>query len=94
MAYEDFKDLPSRTASDKILRDKAFNIAKNTKFDIYQKILASIVDTFFDKETSSCAAKIENMSNQELAEELHKLIIKKFEKRKVHSSFIDNIWRC
>ena len=65
MAYEDFKDLPSRTASDKILRDKAFNIAKNTKF--YNTILASMVDTFFDKETSSCAAKIENMSNQELA---------------------------
>ena len=32
------------------------------------------------------------MSNKELAEELHKLIIRKFEKRKVHSSFIDNIW--
>ena len=51
-------------------------------------------DTFFDKETSSYATKIENMSNQELAEELHKLIVRKFEKRKVHSSFVDNIWRC
>ena len=35
MAYGDFKDLAKRTASDKILRDKAFNIAKNPKYDGY-----------------------------------------------------------
>ena len=33
MAYEDFKDLARRTASDKVLRDKAFDIAKNPKYD-------------------------------------------------------------
>ena len=49
MAYGDFKDLKRRTASDKILRDKAFNIAKNPKYDGYQRGLASMVYTFFDK---------------------------------------------
>ena len=48
--------------------------------------------SFFDKKTTSRAVKNENMQNKELAEELHKPIIRKFEKRKVHSSFIDNIW--
>ena len=43
MAYGDFKDLKSRTFSDKILRDKAFNITKNSECDGYQRGLASIV---------------------------------------------------
>ena len=47
MAYGDFKDLKRRTASDKILRDKAFNIAKNPKYDGYQRRLASMVYNFF-----------------------------------------------
>ena len=37
MAYEDFKDLTRRTASDKMLSDKAFNFAKNPKYDGYQR---------------------------------------------------------
>ena len=49
MAYRDFKDLAKRTSSDKVLRDKAFNIAKNHKYDQYQKGLASMVYKFFDK---------------------------------------------
>ena len=49
MAYGDFKDLKRRTASDKVLRDKAFTIAKNSKYDGYQRGLASIVYKFFDK---------------------------------------------
>ena len=49
MAYGDFKDLARRTASDKVLRDKAFNIAKNPKYDGYQRGLASMVYKFFDK---------------------------------------------
>ena len=49
MAYGDFQDLPRRTASDKILHDKAFNIAKNLKCDGYQRSLASMVYKFFDK---------------------------------------------
>ena len=46
MAYGDFKDLNRRTASNKILRDKTFNIAKNSKYDQYQKGLASTVYKF------------------------------------------------
>ena len=53
MAYGDFKDLTRRTASDKILRDKAFNIAKNPKYDGYQRGLASMVYNFFDKKSAS-----------------------------------------
>ena len=49
MAYGDFKDLKGRKASDKILRDKAFNIAKNPKYDGYQSGLASMVYKFFIK---------------------------------------------
>ena len=92
MTYRDFKDLTRRTASDKILYDKAFNIAKNLKYNGYQCRLASLFHKFFDKRTSSRTVKNENISNKELAEELQKPIIKKFNKRKVHSPFIDNIW--
>ena len=53
MAYGDFKDLARRTASDKMLRDKAFNIAKTSKYDAYQRGLTSIVYTFFDKKCAS-----------------------------------------
>ena len=49
MAYGDLKDLTRRTASDKILRDKAFNIAKNPKYDGYQRRLAPMIHIFYDK---------------------------------------------
>ena len=51
MAYGDFKDLKKRTFSDKVLRDKAFKIAKNPKYDGYQRGLASMVYKFFDKKS-------------------------------------------
>ena len=76
MAYGYFKDLPRRAASDIILRDKAFNIAKNPKYDGYKRRLASMVYKVFDKETSSGFVKNKNMLNQESAKELHKPIIK------------------
>ena len=92
MAYGDFKDLTRITASDKTLQNKAFNIAKNPKYDGYQGGLASMVYKFFDKKTSGSGIKNENMSDQELVEaSLRKPIIKKFKKRKVHSTFIDSI---
>ena len=53
MAYGDFKDLTRREASDKILRNKAFNIAKNPKYDGYQRGFASKVYKFFDKKSTS-----------------------------------------
>ena len=52
MAYGDFKDLPRRTASDKILCDKVVNIAKNPKYNGYQRSLASMVYKFYDKKNS------------------------------------------
>ena len=51
MAYENFKDLAKRAASDKILKDKGYNIAKNPKYDRYQRGLASMVYKFFDKKS-------------------------------------------
>ena len=56
MAYEGFKDLARRTASDKRLRDKAFSIAKNLKYDGYQRGLASMVYEFFDKKAQGSGA--------------------------------------
>ena len=64
------------------MHDKAFDIAKNPKYDRYYRALASAVFKFFDKKTSGGAIKNEIMFNKELAEELHKSIIKKLEKRK------------
>ena len=93
MGYGDFQDLPRRTASDKVLRDKAFHIAKNRKYDGYQRDLASMFYKFFDKKTASgSGVKREIKSNQELADKLHKPFIRKFKKQKVQSSFINNIW--
>ena len=91
MAYGHFKDLARRTASDKILRDKAFNIAKNPKYDGYQRGLASMVYKFFDKKSQG-SGLASNKENIQLADELYKPIITKFKKRKVHSSFRDNVW--
>ena len=51
MAYGDFKYLPKRTAADKVLRDKAFKIASDQKYDGYQRGLASMAYQFFDKKS-------------------------------------------
>ena len=81
--YGYFKDLAGRIGSHKILHDKAFNITRNPKYDQYQRGLASMVYKFFDKKTSGSSIKNENISNKELAEDLHKPIIRKFNKRNV-----------
>ena len=85
MAYRDFKDLARRTASDRVLRDKKFNIAKNPKYYGYQKGLASMFYKFFDKKSAGSSVNIHanNERPLNLAEELHKPIIGKFEKRTV-----------
>ena len=64
MAYGDFKDLARRTVSDKILHNRAFNIAKNPKYDGYQKGLALMVYKFFYKKTPDSRFKNENISDQ------------------------------
>ena len=81
MAYGDFKDLKRRTFSDKVLRDKAFNISKNTKYDRYQRGLASIVYKFFDKKSKGSGVVSNDIKqNLQLAKELHKPIIRNFKK--------------
>ena len=92
MAYEDLKDLKRRTASHKVLRDKAFNIAKNPKYDGYQRGIASMVYIFFDKKSKGDGVNIPLEFNKQLAKELHKPIIKQFKQRKVYSRFKDNTW--
>ena len=86
MGYGDFKDLKRRTSADNVLRDKAFNIAKNPKYDGYQRGLASMVYKFFDKKTKGSGVTIANKSipqNEQLVEELRKPIIRKLKKREV-----------
>ena len=62
MAYGDFKDLAKRTAADKVLKDKAFNIAKDPKYDGYQRELASMVYKFLDKKSKGRALSYTNKS--------------------------------
>ena len=90
MTYGKSKYLAKRTQSDKVLRDKAFKIASDPKYDGYQRGLASMVYKFFDKKSSGSGVATE--PNYQLANELHRLIIRKFKRRKVYSSFRDNIW--
>ena len=89
------------------MRDKAFNIAKNTKQDRYQRALATMVCNFFDKKTSAMRVRLENlvsrnkfvgsgiksenMSNKQLAEGLNKRIFRTFGKQKVQSPLVSNI---
>ena len=93
MAYGKYKDLTKRTESDKALRDKAFEIACNPKYDGYERTLASVVYKFFDKKSAK-GSGINSISNQQLADKLHKQIVRKFKRRKVYSSFKDNIWEA
>ena len=93
-AYADHKDLINRTEADKVLKDKAYDIASNPKYDDYQKGLASMVYKFFDKKSTGSGIKKDTAkpSSLILADELHKPIIRKLNKRKVYSQFKDNIW--
>ena len=92
MAYGDFKDLARRTASNKVLRNRTFDIAKNPKYDGYQRGLASMVYNFFDKKLKGGGVNIPLDFNEQLAQELHKPIIRNFKKRTVYSGFKENIW--
>ena len=78
MAYDKYKDLEKRTPSDKVLKDKASEIANNPKYDGYQRGLALMVYKFFDKKSKGTGIKNEIKQNQQLANELHKPIIRKF----------------
>ena len=90
MAYGDFKYLAKRTAAGKVLRGKAFKTAADQKYDEYQRGLASMLNKFFDKKSQQ-SGLANNKENIQLTDELHKPNMK-FEKRKVCSSFRNNIW--
>ena len=79
-------NLLKRTQSDKVLRDKAFKIASDPKYGGYRRELASMVYKLFDKKSSGSGVATQ------LANELHHQIIGNFKKRKIYSSFKDNIW--
>ena len=70
-----------------MIRDRAYEIPRNSNYDGYGRALASMVSKFFDKKTDSAIS-----SNEQLAEELHKPVIKKLKRRKVYVRFKDNIW--
>ena len=79
------KDLAQRTVSCKILKDRAYEIVLNPIYDGYQRGLASMIYKFFDRIESGVSV------NEELAQELHKPVIKKL-KRRVYARCKDNIW--
>ena len=89
MAYCKYKDLTKRTQSHKVLRDKAFEIASNPSYDGYQGGLASVVYNFLDQKSTGSGVNF--MPNYQLANELHKQIIRKLKRLRVYSSFKDNI---
>ena len=80
MAYGKSNDLVKRTQLDNVLRDKAFKIASDPKYHGYQRGLASMVYTFFDRKSKGSG--ITNEFNYQLPNELHKPIIRKFKKKK------------
>ena len=83
-AYSGSKDLAKRTISDKILRDRTYEIARNCGYDGYYRALTSMVFKFFHKKTGWGISV-----NEQLAKELHKPVIEKFERRKVYARFKD-----
>ena len=94
-AYSGSKDLAKRTISDMILKYRTYKISRTRGYDEYQEALASKVYKLFDKKTGSGAvetSRAEVSVNEQLAEELHKPVIKKFKKRKVYARFKNNIW--
>ena len=86
MPYGKYKELTKRVESDKILRDKASKIASNPKYNGYEQGLASMVYKFFSTQVYRPLSDIKSMSNQQLADELHKPIIRKSKRRRVSSS--------
>ena len=86
-AYNNYKDSVNRKQSDIVLKNKALKIATDPKVNGYQRGLAAMVYKFFNERT-----KGSGIENKQLAEELHKPIIRNFKRRKVYYTFKDNIW--
>ena len=95
MAYGKSKDLAKRTQSDKVLRDKAFKIASDPKYDGYQRGLASMVYKFFDKKSASLnkssGGGFDNESNYQLAN-FKNYLLKNFKKEKFIIHHLETIF--
>ena len=93
-AYNKYKDSVNRKQSDIVLKNKALKIATDPRVNGYQRGLASMVYKFFNERTKGSVINNKGnlFVNSQLAEELHKTIIKNFKRRKVYSSFKDNFW--
>ena len=93
-AYNKYKDSVNRKQSDIVLKNKALKIATDPKVNGYQRGLAAMVYKFFNERARGSGIKSGNRfpENKQLPEELHKLIIRNFKRRKVYSSFKENIW--
>ena len=96
-AYAKYKDVENRLIADDKLKNSAYDTASNPEYDGYQKGLASMVYKIFNSKVATRNKTISGKGTKEvnkiLAEELHKPVIRKFNKRKVYSQFKDNIWR-
>ena len=92
-AYEKYKDRANRRKSDIVLKNKALKIATDPRVNGYQRGLTSMVYKFFNERTEGSGICLQEnpLNNEIIAEELHKSIIKNFKRRKVYSSFKDNI---
>ena len=80
-AYSDSKDLTKRTIADKNLKNRAFDIAKDPKYDGYQRGLASMVYKFFDSKVSGSGAKL-IPENKQLAMNFINQLLENLEKEK------------
>ena len=83
--YSESNNLYKRIILDKILKNRAYEITRNCGYNKYQRALASMVYKFLNKKTGSGVSV-----NEQLAEELHKPVTKKFKRRKVYPRFGDN----
>ena len=90
MANGKSKDLAKRTHSDKVLRYETFKIVRDPKYDGCQRGPASMVYKFFHKKSCKCGVDAE--PNYQLADELHRQIIREFKRGKLYLSFRSNVW--
>ena len=92
-AYNKYKNSLNRKKSDVVLKTKALKIATDPKVNGYQRSFAAMVYKFFNEKTKGMGIEYGNRfpENEILAKELHRNIIRNFKRRKVYSSFKDNI---
>ena len=93
-AHKKYKDSLNRKNSHVVLKNKALKIATDPRVNRFQSSLAAMVYNFFNERTKRLGLNFvkNSLNNEILAEELHKPIIRNFKRRKVYSSFKDNIW--